>query len=80
MVNPINWGADVPISMPQPLDDSNPALIPMDGFTFTWNGLAHDLSQADWEARAIPTFAPRQPTVETVRYDEGLDGPKGTEG
>lgn len=80
MTNPINWGADVPVSMPQPLDESNPALIPMDGFAFTWNGIAHDLSQADWEIRAIPTFAPRQPVADVVRYDAGLDGPKGTEG
>lgn len=73
MSTPINWAADVPVSMPEPLDDSNPGLVPMDGFTFTAKGLAHDLSRADWATLAVPTLAPVQPTQNHVRYDAGVD-------
>lgn len=72
MTEPIHWGADVPVSLPQPLDESNPGIVPMDGFCFTANGLAFDLSQADYERIATPTFAPDNPEHQVVRYDEGL--------
>jgi hypothetical protein len=71
MSEPVHWGADVPVSMPQPLDESNPGIVPMDGFCFTYNGLYHDLSQADWARMAIPTFAPVSPATETVTYSDG---------
>lgn len=73
MTEPINWGADVPVSMPQPLDEANPGLVPMDGFCFTSAGLAHDLSRADWERLVVPTFAPEIPTQDVMRYDAALD-------
>lgn len=73
MSTPINWAADVPVSMPKPLDENNPGLVPMDGFTFTAGGLAHDLSQADWALLSVPTLAPVRPTQNHVRYDAGVD-------
>lgn len=71
-MEPIHWGSDVPVSLPQPLDEGNPGIIPMDGFCFTANGLAFDLSQADYSRIATPTFAPEDPQQQVVRYDEGL--------
>ena len=50
------WGADVPISMPQPTDD--PILIDMGAHGFTVNGLQHNLSRADLEEYTQPTFSP----------------------
>lgn len=73
MSDPTNWGASVKISMPAPLSPDNQALVDMDGFCFTPNGIAHNLSQADWEKLAIPTFAPESPTQGAVRYDAALD-------
>lgn len=70
---PIGWAADVPVSMPEPLDESNPGLITMDGFTFTATGLAHDLSRADWATLSVPTLAPVRPVTNEVRYDAGVD-------
>lgn len=75
MSTPAYWGADVPISMPLPLQDDNPGLIDMDGFCFTANGLAHNLSQADWGMLSVPTFSPQIPTTTAVRYDAALDAP-----
>lgn len=72
MTEPIHWGSDVPVSLPQPLDDDNTGIVPMDGFCFTSSGLFFDLSQADFQRISMPTFAPEDPQQETVRYDEGL--------
>lgn len=72
MSEPVHWGADVPVSLPQPLDEDNTGLVPMDGFCFTLNGLFFDLSQADHARIAVPTFAPDRPEDPVVRYDEGL--------
>lgn len=72
MTEPVHWGADVPVSLPQPLSEDNPGIIPMDGFCFTANGLFFDLSQADYDRISIPTYAPDNPQVPVVRYDEGL--------
>lgn len=75
MSTPGYWGADVPISMPLPLQGDDPGLIDMDGFCFTSSGLAHNLSQADWEMLSVPTFSPQIPTTTSVRYDAALDLP-----
>lgn len=72
MTEPVTWGSDVPVSLPQPLDESNPGIIPMDGFCFTATGLAWDLSRSDWEAISTPTFAPDAPQDQVIRYDDGL--------
>jgi hypothetical protein len=60
------------VSLPQPLDEDNPGIIPMDGFCFTPSGLFFDLSQADFQRISTPTFAPEDPQQQIVRYDEGL--------
>lgn len=73
MNNASHWGASVPISMPQPLDPNVSGVVDMDGFCFTANGIAHNLSRADWERVAIPTFAPIDPNRPTERYDAGID-------
>lgn len=65
------WGSDVPVSMPEPLKDQE-GMIPMFGFTFTVNGLFHDLTEADHERLSIPTYAPISP-ANTVRDDLDLD-------
>ncbi|GAA1978719.1 hypothetical protein [Kitasatospora viridis] len=58
------WGADVPVSMPQPLPPDLVGLVPMTGFTMTLNGLWPDLSQADWERISRPTYAPYDPALQ----------------
>jgi len=56
------WGADVPISMPQPLRSDQEALVPMGGgFVMTLDGLFPDMSAADHERLATPTYAPFDP-------------------
>lgn len=62
------WRSDVPISMPRPLDghgravQNNVSLIPMGGFTFTINGLFHDLSQVDMEHYTMSITSPNHRT------------------
>lgn len=65
------WGADVPISMPIPVDE--PGLVPMFGFKMTQYRLAHDLTAAEYEALSVPVFAPLQPAEQTIRDDADLD-------
>lgn len=72
MTEPATWGADVPISLPTPIDESNPGIVPMDGFCFTATGMAFDLSQSDHDRISRPTFAPDHPQEQIIRYDEGL--------
>lgn len=62
------WRSDVPISMPRPLDGHGPAvknnvsLVPMGGFTFTINGLFHDLSSVDMEHYTMSVTSPTDRT------------------
>jgi hypothetical protein len=63
------WGSDVPVSMPQPLPGDLEGIVNMGGFTMTLDGLFPDLSAADHERLATPTYAPFNPLdrrVETV--------------
>jgi hypothetical protein len=62
------WGADVPVSMPQPLRADQEAIVPMGGFVMTLDGLFPDMSAADHERLATPSYMPYSPaaTVETV--------------
>lgn len=62
------WGADVPVSMPEPLKEGAPGLVPMSGFTMTEWGLRHDLNEATHEEIRTPTFAPQEPVQE---FDDG---------
>lgn len=61
-----DWGADVPVSMPEP--PAEQGLVPMYGFVFTASGLFHDLTQAEHERLSLPTYAPMQ-TGQTVYGD-----------
>lgn len=54
-----SWGADVPVSMPEPLHPDRPALVDMNGFGFTIFGIAHNLKGTDLE-EYLPVFAPPQ--------------------
>ena len=65
------WGSDVPISMPQPA--SEPGLVPMFGFVMTQFRLAHDLTDAEYQALSVPVFAPRLPDGQAVLDDADLD-------
>lgn len=62
------WGADVPVSMPQPLRADQEAIVPMNGFAMTLDGLYPDMSAADHERLSTPSYAPYSPAgfVETV--------------
>ncbi|MFI0967064.1 hypothetical protein ACH4S8_37620 [Streptomyces sp. NPDC021080] len=61
------WGADVPVSMPQPLPAKLGNTVPMGGFVMTENGLFHDLSAADHARLSRPSFAPFDPASEQIR-------------
>lgn len=52
----LDWASDTRPSLPVPPQGSR--LVPMGGFVFTANGLAHDLSVTDSEEMAVPPFAP----------------------
>lgn len=65
------WAADVPISMPLPA--SEPAMVPMFGFSMTQYRLVHDLSAAEYEALSVPVYAPEQPHGSTVAGDAAID-------
>ena len=54
------WSSDVPPSMPAATTVAR--LVPMGGFCFTENGLSHDLSEAEVEALATPSYAPARRT------------------
>lgn len=56
------WGADVPVSMPQPTDDD---LVQVDfgGFAFTPSGIAHAISPVDIERVYSPFYAPEGSTA-----------------
>lgn len=76
------WGADVPVSLPQPLPQDSPGLVPMGGFTMTRYGLFPDLSEADHERLSHPFYAPYEPVhvEETVPEDEEDPWPTGARG
>lgn len=54
----VSWGSDVPVSMPAPLRANQTAFVDMQGFTFTAQGIAHNITEMDLEAYATPAFAP----------------------
>ncbi len=65
------WGADVPISMPLPASEE--VVVPMFGFGMTQYRLVHELSRADYEALAVPVYAPASPAGDVIRGDAALD-------
>lgn len=68
------WGADVPISMPQPLRADQEGIVPMGGFVMTADGLWPDMSRADHERLATPYYAPYNPTSITETAPAPEDG------
>lgn len=68
------WGADVPVSMPQPLPAGLAGQVPMGGFTMTELGLFHDLSRADHERLTRPAFAPYNPQARQKVTIPEVDG------
>lgn len=62
-----NWSSDVPISIPQP--PANPILVPMFGFGMTELGLAHDLTDGEYEFLRTPSYAPELP-ADGLIYDD----------
>ena len=65
-----SWGSDVPISMPQP--PPNAVEVPMHGFGMSRFGLVHDLTEVEFEALRVPSFAPEQP-YEPVYDDQDVE-------
>lgn len=53
------WGADVPISLPEPLAPGTEVKIDMGGFGFTDDGIAHQFRESDLESY-LPFYAPMQ--------------------
>lgn len=62
------WSSDVPISMPQAPE--HPVVVPMGGLGITQYGLAHDLTEAEFEYFRRPSYAP-EPLTDDVVYDDG---------
>jgi hypothetical protein len=52
------WGADVPVSMPQPAPTDAGAVVPMGGMAFTAAGLVHDLTEVDREELLSRGYGP----------------------
>lgn len=59
MTSAESWGADVPISMPQPLSQEAVVLKQMGGFCFTNGGIAHNFTSSDLDSYLTPMFQPR---------------------
>ena len=55
------WSSDTTPSMP--VAPKVARLVPMGGFCFTENGMAHDVSDVDVEALSTPTYAPAKRNV-----------------
>lgn len=74
------WNANVAISMPKslyghgPNVKNNDALVSMDGFCFTQNGLFHDLSDADLETYRTGVPPKLIPAGKTYISDQGNVG------
>jgi hypothetical protein len=67
------WASDVPISMPRPLDPSLAAAVDMNGFTWTFAGLRHNLNAVDAERLGKPSLAPPVRPQNIVYGDEAAD-------
>lgn len=51
-----NWGADVPVSMPEP--PATPAIVPMEGMAFGVDGICHPITEDEVAEIATPTYGP----------------------
>jgi hypothetical protein len=57
--NATGWACDVPVSMPEPINASD-VLLDMGDRAFTAFGLFHNLTRADVEEIARPTYGPQE--------------------
>jgi len=64
------WFSDVPISGPKPNDAK--VLVSMQGFVFTENGIAHEITEEQYLEVFSPKVEPIDP-VEAVYFDANLD-------
>jgi hypothetical protein len=71
----IVWGADTRISMPVPTGDV--IQVPMFGFGMSQYRLVHDITLAEAQEMATPTYAPPASPggMVVVRGDADLDSP-----
>lgn len=53
-----HWATDTPVSFPEPPPGDVPVLVDFEGFGFTMNGMAHNISGPDLEEMVTPYFAP----------------------
>lgn len=54
-----SWASDCAASLPAPMRNAATVRVVLDmGFAFTDSGLVHDLTEDEWEAQLVPTFAP----------------------
>jgi hypothetical protein len=58
--------------MPVPPDE--PVMADMFGFGMTQFRLVHSITPAEYEALAVPVYAPPGPAVPVVDDDAGIDG------
>lgn len=65
------WGADCPVSMPLPPDE--PVMVDMFGFAITQYRLVHSITEAEYEALAVPVFAPVRTDLPVIHDDAGID-------
>jgi hypothetical protein len=65
------WGADVPISMPVPVEED--VIVPMFGFGMTRYRLVPDMTSAEYEDLAVPVYAPDLPQGAEIAGDAGID-------
>lgn len=57
------WGADTPVSEPQPLRDGQHGLVSLGpGWVFTDKGFFPDLTEEASEIVFAPTYAPERPS------------------
>lgn len=68
----VYYGSDVRVSLPQPPQGAILS-VPMYGFAFTENGLAHDITVAQHETLSRPTFTPQRPYSEVIWGDVDID-------
>jgi len=54
--DPPVYGADVPVSMPQP--PAHEVIVPMYGFGYTRYGLCHDITEAEAKELGTPRYRP----------------------
>ena len=58
LTNEAPWGADVPISMPEPMPEDPGVVVPFGGLAFTAMGVVHDLTSVDRDSLLVQGWGP----------------------